>query len=229
MLSGLIEVVYNVVDRFHARRIRHHFAQCRVGFVIDVGAHKGEFIGLVVNRRTPIFAFEPQTNVHAVLEQAIAAHNVRDLYKCAVSDVVGQADLYVNSLSSTTSILLPEEKSTWMRFKKALLGGNLISAVEKVSVTTLDVTVLPKLGSLANGLLKIDVEANEGRVLAGARGLLASGQVDFVQIEQARYQIYKGDLPDPVAILRQCGFREQKRFLFPFRNFSDVVFCRSNP
>jgi len=226
MLSQFIEVVYNFVDRFHARRIRHYFADKRIGFVIDVGAHKGEFIRLVVNRAVPVFVFEPQTSVHTVLEQAIAGHNVLEFFKCAVSDTVGEVDLYVNSLSSTTSILLPDEKSAWMRFKKAILGGSLIKAVEKVSVTTVDAAVLPKLGNLANGLLKIDVEGNEGRVLAGACSLLASGQVDFVQIERARYQIYKGDLPDPEEVLRQCSFIEQKRFLFPLLNFSDVIFCR---
>ncbi len=219
--------MYNTVDRFHAWRIRDFFADRHIGFVIDVGAHKGEFIRLVVNRTVPVFVFEPQKSVHPALERGIADHNVLHFYKCAVSDEVGEIDLYVNSLSSTTSILLPEEKSTWMRFKKAILGGKLITAVDRVSVTTLDAAVLPKLGNLSNGLLKIDVEGNEGRVLAGARGLLDSGQVEFVQIERARYQLYKGDLPDPVDILHQCGFSEQRTFLFPLLNFSDVIFRRT--
>lgn len=228
MLSPLIEIVYNFLDRFHAKRIRHYFSDQRIGFVIDVGAHKGEFIRLVVDQAVPVFVFEPQTSVHTILERAIAHHNVLHLHKSAVSDVVGEVDLYVNFLSSTTSILLPEEKSAWMRFKKTILGGKLVKAVEKVPVTALDATVLPKLENLSDGFLKIDVEGNEGRVLAGAEGLLASGRVKFVQIERSRYQIYKGDLPDPVEILRRCGFKKQKSFLFPLLNFSDVVFRRMN-
>ena len=215
-----------MADRFHARRIRNLFANKQIEFVIDVGAHKGEFIRLVFNRTVPVFVFEPQKGVYSALERAIADDNVLQFYRCAVSDYVGEVDLYVNYLSSTTSTLQPNEKSPWIRFKKAVLGGKLVKAVEKVSVTTLDAALLAELVNGKNSVLKIDVEGNEGRVLSGARGLLASGQVEFVQIERARYQIYKGDLPDPVEILLQCGFREYKRFLFPLHNFSDIVFRR---
>ena len=230
MLSSVVERLYNIADVFHTRRIRNLFAGKNIGFVIDVGAHKGEFIRLVIDHSVPVFVFEPQKSVHTTLESAIAKHNVRKFFKCAASDKAGEVNLYVNSLSSTTSILLPDETSTWMRFKKAILGGQLIKTVEKVSVTTLDQAVLPEVGGLDKGLLKIDVEGNEGRVLAGAYSLLSSGKVEFVQIERARYKIYKDDSPDPVEILHQFGFKEYKTFLFPLLNFSDVIFQRvANP
>lgn len=127
MLSTLTEAVYNIADRFHARRIHEYSPERRVGFLVKVTANKGEFM-------------------------------------------------------------------------------------------------LPKLRNLNNGLLKIDIGANEGRVLACARCLITSKQVVSVQTGKARDQIYKGKSSDPVDIPRQCGFREQKPFMFPLPNFSDVIF-----
>lgn len=227
MLSTLVEKTYNFADTFHARRIRDFFSDKDLGFVIDVGAHKGEFIRLVVDPSVPVFVFEPQKSVHEKLERAIVGHNIREFRKAAVSDAVGEIDLYVNSLSSTTSTLPPNEKSAWIRFKKTILGGNLVEDVHTVPVTTLDVSVMPLLGDLERGLLKIDVEGNEGRVLAGAEALLSSGRIEFVQIESARYKIYEGDIQDPVELLEKHGYRECRRLLFPLLNFSDVIFRKT--
>jgi len=227
MLAMIVEAVYNFADKLHARRIRIFFANKDIGFVVDVGAHKGEFIRLVVDKNVPVFVFEPQKSVHETLESAISGHNVKGLHKSAVSDKTGEIELYVNSLSSTTSTLPPNEKSAWIRFKKAILGGHLVRRVEKVAVTTLDVSVGPAIGDLARGLLKIDVEGHEGSVLAGAQALLASGRVEFVQIEKARYKIYEGPTQDPIALLEKHGYRECRQFLFPLLNFSDIIYRRT--
>ena len=227
MLSRLVETLYNAADKIHARRIRRFYGDKSLDVVIDVGAHKGEFIRLVVDQKTPLYVFEPQSSVHEVLQKAISQHNLQHLHKVAVSDRVGEIELYVNALSSTTSTLPPNEGALWMKIKKALLGGNLVERVEKVSVTTLDDTLQDALAAYGSGLLKIDVEGNEGAVLAGASRLLSSGQIKYVQIENANYNVYQDTRISPFDVLKKHGYVEEKRFLFPLLNFSDIVFVKA--
>ena len=198
--------------------------------MIDVGAHKGEFISKVVKLGTPLFVFEPQASVHGILKDVLKSHNVKAFFEAAVADRSGKTQLFINELSSTTSTVAPNEDAAWIKFKRTILGGHLIKEVREVEVVSLDDVLLGEFSKFHNGLLKIDVEGREGDVLKGAAKLLSSGMVSFVQIERARYEIYsdKNEVADPVSTLEKYGFEEKKRFLFPLLNFYDVVFERKS-
>ena len=74
-------------------------------------------------------------------------------------------------------------------------------------------------------MLKIDVEGAEAEVLEGSQEILRKCNVVLVQIESSNYKIYKNNL-NPERILQKYGFKLEKKFIFPLRNFTDLVFSR---
>ena len=138
--------------------------------IIDIGSHKGEFITKVVrNKNVPIFSFEPQNKVRSDLKQNTESFNVKEYYDFAVSDFNGEMDLCLNSLSSTTSLLRSNEDSSWIKFKKFILGNTLYEGVQKTKVYELDSVLHDKLNEFRCILLKIDVEGGEANVLRGPK------------------------------------------------------------
>ena len=127
-------------------------------------------------------------------------------------------------MSSTSTTQKVNSFNKWVRFKNFILGGNNFSKIEKVKVTKLDKLLINELGS-KKILLKIDVEGAEAEVLEGSKNILKNCNVVLVQIESSNYKIYKTDL-NPESILLKYGFKLEKKFIFPLRNFTDLVFMK---
>ena len=223
-LSYFVEILLNVADKWHTKRIRKFYGNQFIDLVIDVGSHKGEFIDLIVDDNTPIFSFEPQSSVREKLVKSTKSKNVIEYFDCALSTYEGNVELYLNELTSTTSTLPPNQSNWWIKFKRFILGGELVTGTENVRVSRLDKVLGNRLTQFNNILLKIDVEGAEGRVLLGAKGLFDNNRIKFVQIESANYSIYNSREEDPSIILSGYGFKVCKRFVFPLLNFTDIVF-----
>lgn len=230
MLVVIVEFLTNLLDYFHAGRIYRFYKDKEIDCVIDVGSHKGEFIRKCIRSHSiPIFAVEPQKSVLEILKKNTRSFNVIEYFSCAAADRDGLIDIKLNHLSSTASIFDPDEGSFWIKFKKLILGNKLRAGTQKTSVYRLDTIMSDHVGGFENILLKVDVEGAESLVLDGARHLLSSGRVGFVQIENARFKIFEGrDGDDPFVILKDLGFFEVARFTFPTLNFSDHIFLASN-
>jgi len=130
-------------------------------YVIDVGAHVGYYTLLAARAVGPdgrVVAFEPDESNYAALETNIKLndyHNVITV-KSAVSDYDGQASLAMSNLYSGIHYLDYKEQ------------GN--DGVD-VDTTTID-TFLDSHENPEIGLVKIDVEGSEERVLDGMTRLL---------------------------------------------------------
>ena len=169
-LSFLVENIYNFFDLFHTWRLRKFYSEKDFDLVIDVGSHKGEFINRVINKYIPIYSFEPQRQVRKSLKKNTSKNNVLTYYEYAVSNYEGFIDLYINNMSSTSTIKKTNSSSNWVKFKNYILGGKASSQIEKVQVTTLDKLLFDKLAS-KKILLKIDVEGAELEVLKGSENI----------------------------------------------------------
>ena len=224
-IGAVVEVIYNFFDKYHSKRLNSFYKDKPIDALVDVGSHKGEFIIKVIGDKSlPIFSFEPQRSVRKELQINTKCYNIKSYYDFAVSDFNGEIDLYLNTLSSTSSVFQSDESSLWMRFKKNLLGGNLYSGVQKTKSVTLDEIMLDSLCEFKCVLLKIDVEGAELAVLKGARKLIESNNIAFIQIESANYNIYdEKNNADPISYLNELGYSVDKRFLFPLMNFTDVI------
>ena len=225
VLSFIIEKIYNFFDIFHTWRLKKFYNKKDFDLVIDVGSHKGEFIKKVINKKIPIFSFEPQRQVRKYLKKNTSKNNVVAYYEYAVSNYEGTIDLYINNMSSTSTTKTTRSSSNWVKFKNYILGGKPSSIIDRVNVTTLDKLLFEKLGS-KKILLKIDVEGAEAEVLQGSENILKKCNVVLVQLESSNYKIYKNSL-SPEKLLLDNGFKIEKKFIFPLLNFEDVVYKKN--
>ena len=77
---ALIEKIFNPISTFHHKRISRYLNELDIEKIIDIGAHKGEFLEnmLKIEKVNSFYAFEPQKNIfnelHRDLQLPIPAH-----------------------------------------------------------------------------------------------------------------------------------------------------------
>jgi FkbM family methyltransferase len=156
----------------------------RGGTFVDVGANVGYFSLLaagLVGGEGSVYAFEPNTNLHADFMRSVRANSFEDrvrLSEVAVSNAdLDAVDFYVSLAEANTglSTLTPHEGhlasgSLSLTNKVTVPARRLDSWVKESGVTRIDV-------------LKIDVEGAEELVLEGARGVLDGVRPPYVVCE----------------------------------------------
>ena len=226
VLSNLVEKIYNFAD-FHTSRIKNFYNKLDYDLVIDVGSHKGEFINLVIDDKTPVYSFEPQSSVRGALLANTKSKNVLNYFDCALSDSSGKIDLIINNLSSTSSIKKSNSDSLWIKLKTLLLGGELYHGKETVDVKTLDEVFIDRLDKNSKILIKIDVEGAEEKSCWEVENYFKNLMFVMFKLNQ---QIIKSMIKtlqkSPKQILEDYGFEIEKKFIFPLLNFTDLVFSR---
>jgi FkbM family methyltransferase len=149
--------------------------------VLDVGANIGFFTVMAGRLAGPsgrIVAFEPDPANIERLRRQLEINELRNvtIVERPASDRAGEVAFYINRDNSGGNAL----------WDPALFPGNTLSqsgpAKRLVQATTLDAE-MKRLRLSAPKLLKIDTEGAEQKVLEGARGLLASGDLPFVVCE----------------------------------------------
>ena len=229
-LSKIIEKIYNLLDIYHSFRIYSFYKNKKIDCVIDVGSHKGEFITKVIrNKKIPIYSFEPQIRVIGELKKNTKRFNIKKYYNFAVSDFNGTVELQLNEMSSTTSLLKSNQSSLWIKFKRIILGNKLYIGIQKTKVIQLNEIFRDRLKKYKCMLLKIDVEGNEINVLKGAKKILINRNVTFVQVENARNNIYESNNQGSVhKFLINNGYTKVKSFLYPTLSFSDDIYLKNS-
>jgi FkbM family methyltransferase len=169
--------------------------------LVDVGANEGEFIDSVSALRPPaaIFAFEPLPELKAVLEQAVAHHGQGRVITAAAGDQVGSLVLNRAHNTKLSSVLEPQPAMD-EHYREA------ISITDRIEVpaTTLDAEIPT---DVVVGLLKIDVQGFEPRVLDGARQTLSNTAVVMLEINYSKHYSSSGNFEDVHDRLCSAGFR----------------------
>jgi FkbM family methyltransferase len=142
---------------------------------VDVGAALGYYslVGSVVNPRAHIVAFEPSPGTFGFLTTNIRLNGAANVVaeRLAVSNAPGDMDFFITTNPKFPG--MPQLAGTsGIDSTGAVRAG---SAPERVTVPvdTLDRYAQTALGGRRIDLLKLDTEATEDRVLAGARVVLA--------------------------------------------------------
>ena len=156
---------------------------------LDIGANRG-IVSYFMSRRFPkVHSFEPNAELGAFLEKVLPANCT--VHRCALSDEIGESELSV-ALESGIPI----------HGRGRILTAREASqpyAVQKINLETLDAQNLKNVG-----IIKIDVEGHEEKVIrGGARTLRENQPVLIVEIEKRHTGKPAGET---IGLIESLGF-----------------------
>lgn len=165
---------------------------------LDIGANIGWqtiFGSRIVGDNGKVYSFEPDEKNYAVLERNIQLNNLSNVVAVqqALADIEYTGALYSSTINFGNHVLDP-----------AFLDPRVHSTHNKVSVTTLDKFLETNNIDIKKiGLVKIDVEGSEHRVLAGGEKFFSQQRPNII-------------LEFSPSQMRQCG-----RSVFDIFSFID--------
>ncbi len=148
------------------------------GIALDIGANRGDYSRHILNRadNVNVYAFEPHPRTFGRLRDAMSRYGARiHLFHTAVGNCTGSATIYDCA---------DEDGSPYASlYKEAIEEIRERRAVEHtVKVDKLD-NLIPESDICKIVFIKIDTEGAEKEVLLGARRVLQSPSLKFIQIE----------------------------------------------
>ena len=221
---ALIEKIFNPISTFHHKRISRHLKELDIEKIIDVGAHKGEFLEkmLKIEKVNSFYAFEPQKNIFNELSEKFSNNKKVTLYNFAMDKEITNKKLKINKLSMTSSLAEINEKSFYLKIKNFLTFSRS-NFEDEYEIQTNTVDKIFENISLQKSLLKIDVEGFEMNVIEGSKIKLE--EIPFVLLENQFGNHYKNNnFKDIIELLSKRNFKICKKFIFPTLHYQDVLF-----
>ena len=223
-MALLIEKIFNPISTFHHKRISRHLKELDIEKIIDVGAHKGEFLEkmLKIEKVNSFYAFEPQKNIFNELSEKFSKNKKVTLYNFAMDKEITNKKLKINKLSMTSSLAEINEKSFYLKIKNFLTFSKS-NFEDEYEIQTNTVDKIFENISLQKALLKIDVEGFEMNVIEGSQMKLK--EIPFILLENQFGNHYKNNnFKDITNILLKQNFEIYKKFIFPTLHYQDILF-----
>ena len=221
---ALIEKIFNPLSSFHHKRISRYLCELDIEKIIDIGAHKGEFLEkmLKIEKVNSFYAFEPQRNIFNELSKKFSKNKKVTLFNYAMDEEITKKKLKINKLSMTSSLAEINENSLYLKFKNFLtLAKSNFEDEYEVQTSTID-KIFEGI-NLRKTLLKIDVEGFEISVIKGSQVKLR--QIPFILLENQFGNHYKNNnFNDIIKLLSEKNFEIDKKFIFPTMHYQDVLF-----
>ncbi len=177
-----------------------------VDVFLDVGANIGYYslLAAALNPRLKITSFEPVPSAHKYLKDNASLNHFNNItpVQMAVSDQDGEIEFYFSKNPKFVDIVEHHLTSTGSTDKEQAHRTNLLELV-RVKTTTLDGYVrqhsIPKVD-----LIKLDTEATEHLVLAGAQHILSEHKpIFFCEV-----------LPGKVEALIEAAFKKHGYLMY---------------
>ena len=219
-----IEKIFYPLTTFHHKRIFMHLRNLNIDKIIDIGAHKGEFLEkmLKIEKVNLFYAFEPQKDIFDFLNKKFSNNNKITLLNYALDKEITNKILQINKFSMTSSLAEINEKSLYLKLKNFLTRSKS-NFVDEYEVQTNTVDNVFKDVNLEKTLLKIDVEGFEMNVIKGSKIKLK--EIPYLLIENQFGNHYKNsNFNDIKDVLLKYNFVESKKFVFPTMHYQDVLF-----
>ena len=225
----IIEKLLMFLERnIHQKRISNFLQNKSIKTIIDVGAHKGEFIecSLKINSVNKVIAFEPQKKIFSLLEKKFLNNDKIFLNNIALDIDKGKKVIRINKLSSTSTLNEIDDSSFYFKFKSFLLyEKDSIISEEEIDTVSFDDFFDGKIFD-QNTLLKIDTEGYELNVLKGSNKKIE--EVKYILIENQFSKMYKNvDFKDSHNFLISKNFKLLKKFKFPTLHYEDRLYINS--
>ena len=220
----LIEKIFNPLSSYHHKRISRYLCKLDIEKIIDIGAHKGEFLEniLKIEKVNSFYAFEPQKNIFKGLNEKFSDNQKVTLFNYAMDKEISLKKLKINKLSMTSSLAEINDKSLYLKVKNFLLSSKS-NFENEYDVQTQTVDKVFENISLQKALLKIDVEGFEMNVIEGS--YIKLKEIPFILLENQFGNHYKNNnFSAIVKLLSEQNFIICKKFLFPTLHYQDVLF-----
>jgi FkbM family methyltransferase len=171
---------------------------------IDVGANCGQWL-VAMKRVFPtarVICYEPDPRAFVRLKEIARAFSDVECVACALDRAAGEAQLFRNA-DSVTSSLLPSAAAASIPYAEKLLPLDTV----QIDVRTL-ASELARRGIERVELLKTDCQGLDLRVLEGAGERVASGAFDLIVTEAMFQQEYseQGWFDELLPWLRNRGY-----------------------
>ncbi len=228
-METLISAIIDFIDKhYHQKKIKRVLKSLKIKSVIDIGAHKGEFLNCIlsINKKLIVYAFEPQSLIFRNLKKNYKSFNNIFIFNKALSNSNKKKKLNINIKTSTSTFSIYNQDSYWKKIKDFILSGfkqSSFISYEIVKTITLDNFIKSK--KIKNiDLLKIDTEGHELEVLNGAKKTL-NNKIEYILIEFHFSKIYKKYNRSKIEkVLKKNNFVLVKKFKFPFLTFEDRLY-----
>lgn len=169
--------------------------------IVDVGAYDGKTAVFFHNNfpEATIHAFEPNPEAFSILSETVNGFPKIVPHKTALSDRNGTASLYVTHNKVSSSINPINEEN-------AKNSGGLQSQLKVDQVVDIELMTLDSLQLTNIGLLKLDTQGNEVRVINGATETLKTTRI--VISEMSVHKLYESGCSyfETDEALRKNGF-----------------------
>ena len=199
--------------------------------VFDVGAHHGQSIRFF-KRLYPdaeFFSFEPQKNSYKILGLRVAKWRYKGIstYPFGLGDVTKTIDFHESVLSETSTFVLPNKDSKYLKKKNRFLFQKKANSFKSVltNITTLDNFVRENKVNMID-ILKIDVEGFELNVIWGANVTLTQNKINVLQIENQRNDMRQNDYLAIDTFLKERNYCKVAEIRHPFGSFYELLYKR---
>jgi len=217
-----IDTLFTFISKFHHNRISLYSKNLDFNNLIDIGAHKGEFLEsfLKIKKIKRFYCFEPQKKIYDNLNKKFKKFNKIKLYNYALGDICSNRKIKINNLTSTSTLAKFNHSSKYLKIKNFLIG-NILRHKESYLIKQKTIDRIFEKVSLKKTFMKIDVEGYEYKVLVGAKKKI--NQLTYVLVENQFSNQYK-NYGNVKKFLLQNGFEVVKNFYFPTFHYKDVLY-----
>ena len=223
MFKKLFYFFYDLVDNLiHQKRIVKFIGNKNIRIVLDIGAHKGEFLNHIKKIKSirKVYSLEPQKNIFNELLKEIDNKKFF-AYNIAISNNNGKQKMQINDFSMTSTLSKLNEKSKYYKIKNLIIG-NKKKKFEFIKTEKLD--FFTKKRKLKNiDLLKIDTEGHELNVVKSGLKTLKNTKYILVEFRQNDlYLNYSSSLLH--KMITKNNFELVKNFKFPMFSMEDRLY-----
>ena len=223
MFKKLFYFFYDLVDNLiHQKRIVKFIGNKNIRIVLDIGAHKGEFLNHIKKIKSirKVYSLEPQKKIFNELLKEIDNKKFF-AYNIAISNNNGKQKMQINDFSMTSTLSKLNEKSKYYKIKNLIIG-NKKKKFEFIKTERLD--FFTKKRKLKNiDLLKIDTEGHELNVVKSGLKTLKKTKYLLVEFRQNDlYLNYSSSLLH--KMITKNNFELVKNFKFPMFSMEDRLY-----
>ncbi len=207
------------LDHYYQARFRNRFGPVVLALtpfippnatILDIGANHGKFaknFAALHNRSCTVWCFEPLPYNYTLLESIVRPYKNVRVFRLALSDRAGTADLFVPVKPSKR--ILPGSAHLGDTSHIAGFGTSTAPNVARITIPTDTLDALAAREHLAClDFIKIDVEGAEALVFRGGRATLARFRPPiYCELQPGRPEVLGMTVHDVVKELTTLGYQ----------------------